>query len=122
MHNRQACKSSRALTVALFVVIAGCGGSQPIDVASRPKLEPKAMVEFEYRGAKVQLDSVILTRDSISGIPWHEPALCCKRVGYALADISKPAVHTFPALGAILGVVVGIIVYLGYEISTHLRD
>ena len=59
MHNRQVCKSSRALTVALFVVIAGCGGSQPIDVASRPKLEPKAMVEFEYRGAKVQLDSVI---------------------------------------------------------------
>jgi hypothetical protein len=121
MVGQRSCKP-HLLGVALLAATAGCGGSQPIDVAAHPKLEPKAMVEFEYRGAKVQLDSVLITRDSISGIPWHEPALCCKRVGYALADISKPAVHTFPALGAILGVVIGIVIYLGYEISIHFRD
>jgi hypothetical protein len=80
------------------------------------------MVEFEYRGAKVQLDSVLFARDSVSGIPWHEPSLCCKRVAYALEDITKPKIRTFPTLGAILGVVFAIFLLWAYEVATHLSS
>jgi hypothetical protein len=106
----------------LMVLVAGCGGSQPIDVAAHPKLKSDDMVEFQYQGAKVQLDSVRFTQDSVSGIPWHEPSLCCKRVAYALTEISKPTVQTFPALGAILGLVVGVILFIGYEFAMHAGD
>jgi hypothetical protein len=110
----------RALAVGFLVVIVGCGGTRVIDESAHPKLQPNDLVEFYYRGAKVQLDSVRLTRDSVSGIPWHEPTLCCKRVSYALADISTPKIRTFPALGAILGLVAAVLLFLGYEIATHL--
>ena len=103
-------------------LIAGCGGSQPIDVAARPRLDPQDMVQFDFQGARVQLDSVRITADSISGIPWHEPSLCCTRVAYPLRDISKPAVHTFPSLGTVFGVVLGVIVVFMYEVVRPLRD
>lgn len=110
----------RTLAIGFLSVTSGCGGTQTIDVAAQPKLQPLDMVEFEYRNARVQLDSVQFTHDSISGIPWHEPSLCCKRQVYALADISTPKIRTFPALGAILGLVAGVLLILGYEIATHL--
>jgi hypothetical protein len=108
-----------ALAIGSVAAIVGCGGTQTIDVAAHPKLRPDNMVEFEFHGARVQLDSVLFTRDSVSGIPWHEPSLCCKRVAYALADISKPKVRTFPALGAILGVVFAVVLWFGYEVALH---
>ncbi|MGH7593491.1 MAG: hypothetical protein ACRELE_06535 [Gemmatimonadales bacterium] len=106
----------------VVTVVAGCGGSQPIDVAAHPKLDPQDMVQFDFRGTRVQLDSVRLTGDSISGIPWHESTLCCTRVAYSLREISPPEVHTFPDLGTILGVVVGVVVWFGYELAIHIRD
>ena len=109
----------RTITAALVVVVAGCGGTQPIDVAARPKLDPQAMVQFEYRGERVQLDSVRISKDSISGIRWHEPALCCARVAYSLGEITRPEVHTFPELGTIFAMVAAVILWFGYEVSSH---
>lgn len=71
------------------------------------------MVEFEYRGVTVQIDSVRFSRNSVSGIPWREPALCCKRVAYALGDISTPRIRTSPSSGTILLGVVGAIAAFG---------
>ena len=57
----------------------------------------------------------MISRDSISGIPWHESALCCKRVAYPLDKVSKPARRTFPSLGSIvLGIVGGFAVFLAF--------
>lgn len=110
----------RTLAVGFLVVIIGCGGTQVIDESARPKVQSKDLVEFYYRGEKVQLDSVRFTHDSVSGIHWHEPSLCCQRVAYALEEITRPKIRTFPALGAILGLVLGIVLFLGWEISTHI--
>ena len=112
----------RTLAVGFLVVIIGCGGTQVIDESARPKIQPNDLVEFYYHGAKVQLDSVRFAHDSVSGVPWHEPSLCCKRVAYALEDITRPKIRTFPALGAILGAVAAIILFVGYEIASHLRE
>jgi hypothetical protein len=108
----------RALAIGFIAAIAGCGGTHPIDVAAQPHIQPDKMVEFKYRGTKVQLDSVIVARDSISGIPWHEPALCCKRVAYALSNISKPGIRTFPTLGVILGVTLAVIVWFVSQVPS----
>ncbi len=94
----------RALASAtLFATVAGtaCVSSHPVDVAARTKLRPDEMVEFDFQGRKIQLDSVLIGHDSISGIPWHNPALCCTRVSYATKEITSPKLTSFPSLGAI---------------------
>ena len=109
----------RTLAIGFLTVTAGCGGTQTIDVAAHPKLQPHDMVEFEYRNAKIQLDSVQFTHDSISGIPWHEPSLCCKRQVYAVADISTPKIRSFPALGTVFAGVLAVVLFLWIELAMH---
>jgi hypothetical protein len=84
------------------MLVFGCTSSQPVDVAAHPRVRPKAMVEFDVHGRREQLDSVVVTGDSISGIPWHDAQRCCTRVAYALPDISKPRIRKFSSLGTIL--------------------
>lgn len=90
-----------------MVLLIGCTSSQPVDVAAHPRVRPNAIVEFTVRDRREQLDSVIVTLDSISGIPWHDPQRCCKRITYALSDISDPRIRTFASLSTIVSVVAG---------------
>lgn len=106
----------------MIIGLSGCGGTTPVDVASHPRLGPHQVVEFEYQGEPVALDSVVVTGDSISGVPWREPELCCKRVAYALAEVSPPRIRTFTSLGTILGVVFGVVALFMYELATHLSN
>lgn len=109
----------RGLAVGSLVVIVGCGGTRVIDESARPKLQPNDLVEFYYRGAKVQLESVRFTHDSVSGVPWHEPSLCCKRMTYALEEITRPKIRTFPSLVSVFAVVFGIVLFIGLEFAAH---
>ncbi len=102
--------------------LVGCTHTQPIDVAARPRVEPKTMVEFNVHDRREQLDSVVVTRDSISGIPWHDAQRCCARVAYALTDISQPRIRTFSSLGTIVGVVSGLFALFVIELAMALSN
>jgi hypothetical protein len=107
----------RALAVCALAAAAGCVGSRPVEVAAKPTLDQNNVLEFEFHGATVQLDSVRFSRDSVTGIPWKDQTRCCGRVAYAVADISAAKIRTFTPLGAILGGALAIVLFLGYEIA-----
>jgi hypothetical protein len=105
------------------VFAAGCAGAtEPIDVAAHPNVRPDRLVEFIYQDDRVQLDSVVFSRDSISGIPWHAAEHCCVRVAYPLARISHPEIRTFPPVGGIIGMALGIVLLVGYEVAIHVAE
>ena len=107
----------RALTVGVLAATAGCVGSRPVEIAAKPTLDKNDVLEFEFHGAIVQLDSVRFTRDSVTGIPWKDQTRCCGRVAYALADVSAAKIRTFAPLGAILAGALAVFLFIGFEIA-----
>lgn len=82
-----------AATVLLVGGLAGCAGSQPIDLSPRPSFEPGQVLAFRVRDTTVRLWAVRFETDSVTGIPKGVSRSCVScRVGFSLADVSQPRV------------------------------
>jgi len=115
----------RALVLSLILMVAGCAPSHPIDLAPKPTMDARDVLEFRYRGETITLESIRYTADSVTGIPWRQPT--DPRVGYLLADVTqakhfetgKSGDHAARAILVSLGA--GLLL-LGYLISRALAE
>ena len=84
-------RSRPLLVLTAAILLAGCSANwAPLTTPVAKPLGERDIVEFHAGEQLVRLHAVVITKDSLSGIPWLDHTSCdtC-RVRYALANITQ---------------------------------
>ncbi len=104
--------------------IAACAQPHEIDLAARPDIKSDALVTLWTHDGSVELSAVMMTADSISGLPVMRQVTDTHRAVFALKAVSRVVVTQAPSAGStgvqalIIGGLVGFLALVGVAIAS----
>lgn len=99
------------LAAALFAEACGAGWRQPSEISPGP-LSPRQQVQVWRQGTVVRWHAVVLTPDTVSGIPFNRPIDCAScRLGFPRSSVDSlrlgdPVAGVWKSVGLAIGALI----------------